>query len=263
MKNKIKVFVLGAMSVVSLQAQEKKELVESKILIKADTVQVSYENKLRPALEYISDANVKDSKKHWKSFLTRNYKVSSKSKIGGDLMISEDVTINSLSDKRMNLYAALEENGTGSKIKFYGAFGYDIYIGPENYRTEFSHLKSIVEDFLYESMGIFYNEKTNKISKEIASLTNKNASALKDNQENLASIKVGKASIVSLNEVEEDNSKAYLKARKKIEKVNKKIIKYNASIDKNKALMSANEEEIKLLNKDLTYFNSRKEGLKR
>lgn len=258
----VKLFVLGVLLTANMQAQTVEQGVENEILIQADTVQISFENKLRPAIAYTSDVGLKDVKKHWKSFLTRTYKISSKSK-GANLMTSKDVVIHSLSDKRMNLYASIEENGAGSKIKFFGAFGYDIYIDAKSYEAEFASLIKIAENFLYESTTIFYNEKTNGFSKQLASLTTKNSNLLKEIQKDNANIELGKATVATLSEVEDDGSKAFIKAKKKILKLKNKEAIYTAEIEENKKQIAVNEEKIKLLKKDVAYYTDRKELLKR
>lgn len=260
--NKIfSLFVMGTLMISNLEAQELKAEAQNEVLIKADTVQVSYESKLRPALEYTSEVDVKGIKKQWKGFLMRNYNISSKSK--GVFMTSEDVVISSLSDKRMNLYASVMENGAGSKVKFFGAFGYDIYIDSKSYQTEFSNMKKIVENFIYESTTVFYNEKTNVLSKKIAVLTDKNASLLKEIQKNSANIKLGKQKVETLSEVEDDGSKASLKAKKKIIKIQKKEVSAITENEENKKEITANEEKIELLKKEVAVFTNKKELLKR
>ncbi len=257
----VKLFVVGALLTTSLQAQTVGEKIKKEVLIKADTVEVSYENKLRPAIGYISDVDVKSIKKHWKSFLSKTYKISSKS--NGNVVMSKDVVVNSLSDKRMDLYLSIDENGAGSKLKFFAAFGYDIYVDANIYGKEFASLKKMADNFLYESTNIFYNEKTNGFSKQIASLTSKNSKLLKEINKNNASIESGKATIATLSEVDENDSKASIKAKKKILKLNKKEIAKTIEIEKNKKQIEANTEEVKLLKKDVAYYKERKELLKR
>jgi|GEM_PF-4632433 len=257
----VKLFVVSSLLTISLQAQTVEEKIKKEVLIKADTIEVSYENKLRPAIGYISDISAKDIKKHWKSFLSKTYKISSK--FNGNVVMSKDIVINSLSDKRIDLYLSADENGTGSKVKFFVAFGYDIYVDPNIYGKEFASLKKIADNFLYESTNIFFNEKTNGFSKQMASLVSKNSKLLKGINKNNASIESGKVTIASLSDVDENDSKASVKAKKKILKLNKKIIAKTIEIEDDKNKIEANKKEIELLKKDLAYYKKRKELLKR
>lgn len=255
-----KVIAVICLTVSSLQAQNSSKDSIPVVLIKADTVKVSYENKLRTALQYNSDVSTKEVKKHWKSFLTRHYKLTTKSK--GVVMTSKDVVINKISDKRMDLYLQVNEKLSGATLQFFGAFGYDIYIDTASYSKEFKSLKEIAENFLQESATIYYNKKTNDYSKQIAVLTKKNTNLLRDIEKNKARIQLGDQKIETLNDVEDDNTKASIKAKSKILKLKTKKTTALAKIEADQQAITANKKEIVLLQKDLEFYNNRKKVLK-
>ncbi len=135
-----------------------------------DTTSISFENKLRPCYSVTYDADPKTVKKAWSSFLKKNYKIKTKG-IGlltdKDLISSEDVTINSISDKRMNVYARITDIVNGSDMKYFMSFGYDFFIGPDNYPKEFEGMKKLLNDFSVAFLNKYYGDETSDILKQI------------------------------------------------------------------------------------------------
>jgi hypothetical protein len=137
---------------------------------KIDTSNISYENKLRPCWDVTYDAEAKTVKKAWSSFLKKNYKIKTKG-IGfltdKDIVYSEDVTIHSIADKRMNMYVRVTDRPGGSDMKYFMSFGYDFFIGPENYPSEFAGMKKLLNDFSMKFLNEYYADETSRIMKEI------------------------------------------------------------------------------------------------
>ncbi len=137
---------------------------------KIDTSEVTFENKLRPCLNVSYDADAKTVKKGWSNFLKKNYKIKTKG-IGlfsdKDVISTQDVTINSISDKRMNMYARVTDASGGSDMKYLMSFGYDFFIGPENYPDAFEGMKKLLNDFSVEFLNDYYNDETSDILKKV------------------------------------------------------------------------------------------------
>ncbi len=135
-----------------------------------DTTNITYEDKLRPCLYVSYDAYPKTVKKAWSNFLKKNYKVKTKG-IGlltdKDIVSSEDVTINSIADKRMNMYARVTDISGGSEMKYFMSFGYDFFIGPDNYPKEFEGMKKLLNDFSVKFLNEYYGDETSDILKQI------------------------------------------------------------------------------------------------
>ncbi len=138
-----------------------------------DTSQVSLEKKLRPCLEVRYDASSKTVKKAWDDFFKKNYNVKIKG-IGfmtnKDMITATDISIASISDKRMDMYAYVTDVSGGSTLKYFMSFGYDFFIGPDNYATEFAGMKKILNDFSVEFLIDFYGSEASRITKEIKEL---------------------------------------------------------------------------------------------
>jgi hypothetical protein len=135
-----------------------------------DTTSITFENKLRPCYSVSYDADPKTVKKGWSKFLKKNYKIKTKGiglLTGKDLVSSRDVTINSISDKRMNMYARITDISGGSDMKYFMSFGYDFFIGPDNYAKEFEGMKKLLNDFSVEFLNKYYGDETSQILKQI------------------------------------------------------------------------------------------------
>jgi hypothetical protein len=154
---------------------------------KIDTTEITFENKLRPCLEVKYDAPPKTVKKAWDSFFGKYYNVKIKG-IGfltnKDVITGTDVTIAAVSDKRMDLYARITDVAGGSELKYFMSFGYDFFIGPGNYPTEFGGMKKILNDFSVEFLTDFYGSEATDITKKIKGLEkdiSKNDRSIKKN----------------------------------------------------------------------------------
>lgn len=137
-----------------------------------DTSQVSFENQLRPCFSLRYDAPSKTVKKGWSDYFKKKYKIKTKG-IGiisnKDIISSEDVKIASISDKRMNMYARITDLAEGSELKYLMSFGYDFFIGPEKYPSEFQAMKTILNDFSIQFLNDYYADESSSLLKQIRS----------------------------------------------------------------------------------------------
>jgi len=135
-----------------------------------DTTEITFENKLRPCLFVKFDADAKTVKKGWADYMKKNYRI----KIQGislftdkDIVDADDVTINSISDKRMNMYARVTDITGGSEMKYFMSFGYDFFIGPKEYPNEFEGMRKLLNDFSISFLNDYYADETSAILKKI------------------------------------------------------------------------------------------------
>jgi len=135
-----------------------------------DSTNISFENKLRPCFEVSYDADPKTVKKAWSKFLDKKYKIKTKG-IGlltdKDLITARDITIGNISDKRMDMYASITDISGGSNMKYFMSFGYDFFIGPDNYSKEFEGMKTLLNDFSVEFLNKYYGDETSRILKQV------------------------------------------------------------------------------------------------
>lgn len=138
-----------------------------------DTAEITFENKLRPCLEVKYDAPSKTVKKAWDDFFSRYYKVKIKGislVANKDIITGTDVTLAAVSDKRMDLYARITDVAGGSALKYFMSFGYDFFIGPKEYPTEFAGMKKILNDFSMEFLNDYYGSEASGLTKKIKGL---------------------------------------------------------------------------------------------
>lgn len=138
-----------------------------------DTSEISFENKLRPCFSVQYDADAKTTKQGWADFLKKSYKIKAKG-IGlfsnKDVIDAEDVTLASISDKRMNIYARIIDLASGSEMKFFTSFGYDFFIGPQEYPKEFSAMKELLNDFSIRFLNDYYADRAASLTKKVKGL---------------------------------------------------------------------------------------------
>ena len=141
---------------------------------KIDTVTINFENKQRPALYVKYDASPKTVKKAWDDFFKKNYDVKVKGislLANKEIITATDVIIMAISDKRMNIYASVTDApGERSELKYFTSFGYDFFIGPDNYATEFAGMKKILNDFSMQFLNDFYGSEASRVTNEIKGL---------------------------------------------------------------------------------------------
>jgi translation elongation factor EF-1beta len=153
---------------------------------KIDTSTVTFENLQRPCFTVKYDASPKTVKKAWDDYFKKTYDVKVKG-IGfltnKEVITATDITLVAVSDKRMNMYASvLDAPGDRSELSYFMSFGYDFFIGPENYPAEFTAMKKILNDFSVEFLTDFYYSEASRMTKEIKDLE-------KDIKDNNKSIK--------------------------------------------------------------------------
>ncbi len=141
---------------------------------KIDTSTITFEKKQRPCLSVQYDASPKTVKKACDDFFKKNNDLKIKG-IGfltnKEVISAIDVNLPSISDKRMNLYVSVTDApGERSELKYFTSFGYDLFVGPDNYPTEFAAMKKILNDFSMDFLIDFYGSEASRVTREIKGL---------------------------------------------------------------------------------------------
>lgn len=165
-----------------------------------DTSSITFENKLRPCLFVKYDASAITVKKGWSSFMKKNYSIKIKG-IGfltdKDIVEAEDVVINSIADKRMNMYARVTDIPGGSELKYFMSFGYDFFIGPDNYGSEFGAMHKLLNDFSISFLNDYYADEISNILKKIKGYEKDIKHKNRDIDQNIKKSKKGSAALAS------------------------------------------------------------------
>ncbi len=141
---------------------------------KIDTSTITFENVNRPCFTVKYDASPKIVKKAWDDYFKKTYDVKVKG-IGfltnKEIITATDISLVAVSEKRMNMYASVTDApGDRSELSYFMSFGYDFFIGPENYPTEFTAMKKVLNDFSVEFLTEFYGDEASRMTREIRSL---------------------------------------------------------------------------------------------
>lgn len=152
---------------------------------KIDTSTISFENQQRPCFTVRFDASPKTVKKAWDDYFKKTYDVKVKG-IGflanKEVITATDITLVAISEKRMNMYASvIDAPGDRSEMSYFMSFGYDFFIGPDNYPTEFTAMKKILNDFCVEFLTDFYYSEASRMTSEIRKLEDD----IKDNNKSI------------------------------------------------------------------------------
>lgn len=155
---------------------------------KIDTASITYEKTERPCFSVKYDASPKTVKKAWDDYFKKNYDIKVKG-IGfltnKEIITATDISLIAISDKRMNMYASVTDApGDRSELNYFMSFGYDFFIGPDNYPAEFAAMKKILNDFSMDFLIDFYGSEASRITNEIKGLEkdiSKNNKEIKQN----------------------------------------------------------------------------------
>jgi translation elongation factor EF-1beta len=155
---------------------------------KIDTSTITFENVNRPCFTVKYDASPKTVKKAWDDYFKKTYDVKVKG-IGfltnKEVITATDISLVPVSEKRMNMYAAVvDAPGDRSELSYFMSFGYDFFIGPENYPTEFTAMKKILNDFSVDFLTEFYGDEASRMTKEIKKLEKDISNNNKDMKKN-------------------------------------------------------------------------------
>ena len=195
---------------------------------KIDTSELSFENKLRPCFSVTYDSPAKTTKSGWSDFFRKSYKIKVKG-IGllsnRDIIDAMDVTIGSVSDKRMNMYARVTDLPNGCELKFFMSFGYDFFIGPKDYPAEFGEMKKILNDFSVKFLNNYYASEASSLTKKIKKLERDQRSKKKSIAKNAK--KARKESSAVATGLEATNNSL----QREIEEMDREIIKIKDDIE--------------------------------
>lgn len=183
--------------------------------------QVSYEDKIRQTIKVSIQPESKEVKRAWKKFIQKTYDAD----VDGfglitnkEILTAKDANINTISNKSMDLFAQIEENGSQTEMHVFGALGYDLFLNPQNYSKEFWGMEDLVIDFLVHFLPDHIQDNVDEVAKTLADLKDDRADLKKDIQDRKGKIESLKKEIT---ENEEE-----------IKQLNKNLISNEKSVNK-------------------------------
>ncbi len=86
----------------------------------------------------------------------------------------------------MDLYTRITDVADGSEMKYFMSFGYDFFIGPQNYEAEFGHMKNLLNNFSIQFLNDYYSRQASHLASQIRGvekdIKNKNRQIRKNNK---------------------------------------------------------------------------------
>lgn len=225
---------------------------------------LEFEKKLRPCLSADIDPQPTEVKKSWAKYLDKNFKIDV-SGLGWfsnkDIITAQDVMLGIVSDKRQNIYARILETPTGTEMKLFASFGYDLFIGKDEYPNEFENLKKLFYNFLMEYLTEYYADKIAETSKTIDKNNREKVKLLKSIEKNKENIADAKKDIEKLNAKKSETSEESIKLLEKINKLNKKQLELeNENVQSNLTVQELDNANIEL-NSILQILLEKQKGL--
>ncbi len=121
-----------------------------------------------------------------------------------DVLYAKGVNIDAISNKKMDFYAKVIEDGDRTKLSFFGAYGYDIKINPSVDYQAYQNLRKALVGFINNYLPGYYTEQIDDAQEVVEDLRDDTAD-LKDNiEDNKGDIKKKLDEIEKLKKENED-----------------------------------------------------------
>ncbi|MEM9886170.1 MAG: hypothetical protein AAF849_09775 [Bacteroidota bacterium] len=152
----------------------------------------------------------KEVKKAWEDYLKDKYDF----KLDGigllsnkEMLKAEKIMMKDVSNKAMNLYTEVVEDGEQTRMKVFAAYGYDFYINERTMPLEYASLRNVFENFLKSYLPNYYEKGIEETEDFITEL--------KDDREDLNEAIVNDEEQIKELEQEIEDRKEELKANRK------------------------------------------------
>ena len=149
-----------------------------------------------------------------------------------DVLTAEQVQIDAISNKQMDLKVQVIEDGTNSKMCVFGSYGYDFPISPTEYPLAFQKMRGVTLDFLDTFLPEWYANRIEETQEVVGDLQKERENLAKDiekNEKEIAELQEKneeKAENLTETTVEMRKAAATLEKRKeKLKEVSKKLEK--------------------------------------
>lgn len=134
---------------------------------------INFEGKDRPAIVLTIGPETKEVKKAWKKFIQKEHDVD----VDGlglftnkEVLRVEKAVIKSISDKQIDLFAKIVEEGESTTMSVFGSFGYNLYLSPEEFPKEYAAMENIVFDFLNKLLPDYLAENVEELEEKLSDL---------------------------------------------------------------------------------------------
>lgn len=188
----------------------------------------------RACIRVQMDPLPKEVKKAWHDYLDDNYDIDLKG-IGflsnKDMLKAEGVNFPEITDKGINLYTRVVEQGNLTEMCVFASLGHDIYLNANDYPVEFQRLQNTVEAFIGSYLPNHYQNLVKETEEELEDLIDRRKNLSDDISDNLDKItkleKENREKNRELTTVEEQirNMTSILDARRdKLQQIDRRLI---------------------------------------
>jgi len=203
--------------------------------IELDRATVEHNEEQRPCVRVTLKApEPKPVKKAWEDFMDNEYDVSMKG-IGflsnKDVLTAEKVQIPALSEKAVNFYTRIVEQGDQTEMCIFSSFGYDIYISPDEYPEAYETMETMTANFLKSYLPEYYNEQ------------------IEVSQENVDDIQ---DEINDLKETLAENEEEINKLQEENAEIEKNLVDQEEKLRKAEQILNEHQTDLNQVKKDLS-----------
>ena len=147
------------------------QAISQKLVI--ENANTSYNEQFRASIKVTIEPTKKAVRNNWKNWLNEKYdtKVNGASWFNKkDVLSAKGIKIPVISDKQLDLYAKVVDQGQGSQLYIFASFGYDMHITPETFPKEYRALENFTLDFLTDFLTNYYRNLTENLEEIISDL---------------------------------------------------------------------------------------------
>lgn len=182
--------------------------------------QVKHEGKKRSAVTADIRPGPKTVKKAWQDYIKSEYDTKIKGigfLVNKEVLSAEEVVIEAISDKTMNLYTRVVEKDGQTSLSVFGSIGYDVYFSEYDYRSEYRALQRMLLNFLDTFLPKYYDQAVAEVQANIADVRDEIADLEEDVNDNRQEIDDNLAEIEKLKDRNADLQKEIVDKERRLE----------------------------------------------
>jgi hypothetical protein len=150
---------------------------------------VEYENEKVSTIQIITEPNVTTLKNKFGDWMDDNYGIGLDKKkllfFNKKFMSAKGVTIKRISSRKIDLIFKIDENNPGkTQIDAFASFGYNNWITPENYPSEYYAFESMIFDFIRDYLPKHYENRIVETKEKLVNLKDKKEALNEEYAEN-------------------------------------------------------------------------------
>jgi len=232
MKNLISAAFICALTFISLQLFGQKLVMENDV--------VTYDKASRSAITVTMEPSTDDVRDSWENYLEDTYNAKLKGNgflFKNDVVRAEKVSIPAISDKTINIYAQIIEDGNKTKMYVFANHSPQMFLTPSSHPYEYRALENITLNFLNDFLTGHYENQITESRELVEDIDKKRmelAEDIQDNKEEIVELKEEnkelKKDMTTKGEDLEEAQSTLEKSKKELDEIAKKLDKKEKKI---------------------------------